>query len=673
MYGSTDDEKESNGTSAGKTENIPLVKAGGQAIVDVDHRIQEFMKNPFNEDFSNSDFWDEVTELFGDGKEIGWSTALNKVRVSNIQQRCRLEKKDPLVFLLTDVHDEYVKYANDPQIMSSFKQQLSEFANIIITEDYQSTFDQKNRIYAWPLDIHNEGKKTILHLVAERNLTEIAEIYIGFYPGLVYEPTSGQGLDRLPLELSLLKRYDDVSSFLAKHMLHERVRDLFESNETFDARFQLADIIKDPTMKQTVITILDCCVNADWPYVPVKSGQRKEEAWSKIPDMPLRYHFYYRLLDGDQKSEPAKINNEMNPEFDHWSPSCLQLLADSPHGEDAISHPVIRMLVNRKWEKFGRSKIRLHFLQYVTFLIIMGIALFADTGSHDHRKYTTSLDYFRGTCEILTLCFALFYLVSEIDQMEKERVSYWKDPFNYLDLIGLILIALIVPLRYTDHSKAEFAVAGVAFLVNCLRVFKYFPAFKQLGVYSKTFAQIIYYDITKFAVLYVIVLFAFTGFVFMSLKAVAVGKPGTDSLSFWKVLLKEVRALAEGNPFDESYDAYSVGVIILIMINMFVIIVILVNILIGQLSYRYETAIEEAEIQYSIDKAKFITRLEKSRFRNRNARMAHYVEGDYVSDDTLVSELLQDWVKLRSGKTDDSKSAIKTMMSKVLKTKEKDD
>lgn len=28
-----------------------------------------------------------------------------------------------------------------------------------------------------------------------------------------------------------------------------RVRDLFESNETFDARFQLADIIKDPTMK----------------------------------------------------------------------------------------------------------------------------------------------------------------------------------------------------------------------------------------------------------------------------------------------------------------------------------------------------------------------------------------------------------------------------------------
>lgn len=53
------------------------------------------------------------------------------------------------------------------------------------------------------------------------------------------------------------------------------------------------------------------------------------------------------------------------------------------------------------------------------------------------------------------------------------------------------------------------------------------------------------------------------------------------------------------------------------MINMFVIIVILVNILIGQLSYRYETAIEEAEIQYSIDKAKFITRLEKSRFRNR--------------------------------------------------------
>ena len=44
------------------------------------------------------------------------------------------------------------------------------------------------------------------------------------------------------------------------------------------------------------------------------------------------------------------------------------------------------------------------------------------------------------------------------------------------------------------------------------------------------------------------------------------------------------------------------------------IIVVLSNLLIGQLSNRYNEAQEKAEIQYSIDKAKFITKVEKSRF-----------------------------------------------------------
>ena len=41
---------------------------------------------------------------------------------------------------------------------------------------------------------------------------------------------------------------------------------------------------------------------------------------------------------------------------------------------------------------------------------------------------------------------------------------------------------------------------------------------------------------------------------------------------------------------------------------MFTIIVILTNILIGQLSYRYELAVQEGEKQYCIDKAKFIVK-----------------------------------------------------------------
>ena len=68
----------------------------------------------------------------------------------------------------------------------------------------------------------NQGRKTILHLAAERNLTGLASLYLNLYPGHVYEPTSGHGLDRLPLELALIGQFDEMASFLAKNMLHER-------------------------------------------------------------------------------------------------------------------------------------------------------------------------------------------------------------------------------------------------------------------------------------------------------------------------------------------------------------------------------------------------------------------------------------------------------------------
>ena len=50
------------------------------------------------------------------------------------------------------------------------------------------------------------------------------------------------------------------------------------------------------------------------------------------------------------------------------------------------------------------------------------------------------------------------------------------------------------------------------------------------------------------------------------------------------------------------------------MVNMFCILIILVNILIGQISYRYEKALETANVQYDIDKTKLVTRVENSRF-----------------------------------------------------------
>lgn len=47
------------------------------------------------------------------------------------------------------------------------------------------------------------------------------------------------------------------------------------------------------------------------------------------------------------------------------------------------------------------------------------------------------------------------------------------------------------------------------------------------------------------------------------------------------------------------------------------IIVVLSNLLIGQMSNVYNDAVAEAKISFSIDKAKYICKVEKSRFKYR--------------------------------------------------------
>ena len=91
--------------------------------------------------------------------------------------------------------------------------------------------------------------------------------------------------------------------------------------------------------QKTVIAVLDNLINPDWPYIPVEDENEMESEWRKVPDIPVRYHFFYRILDGDDEGRPPKIYDEdlkkevENEKFNHRSTSCLQALCESGHSE----------------------------------------------------------------------------------------------------------------------------------------------------------------------------------------------------------------------------------------------------------------------------------------------------------------------------------------------------
>ena len=62
---------------------------------------------------------------------------------------------------------------------------------------------------------------------------------------------------------------------------------------------------------------------------------------------------------------------------------------------------------------------RLYNLLYVVFLCIMSYALLSGMASHDLLAYDRDHDIVRALFEIVTLVFAAFYAISELDQMEK--------------------------------------------------------------------------------------------------------------------------------------------------------------------------------------------------------------------------------------------------------------
>ena len=114
--------------------------------------------------------------------------------------------------------------------------------------------------------------------------------------------------------------------------------------------------------------------------------------------------------------------------------------------------------------------------------------------------------------------------------------------------------------------------------------------------------------------------------------------------NFWTILLQEIRAMFEGKEFSDSYAQYHVLLTLLVLVSMFAIIIVMGNVLIGQISERYTSAKNSATIQYDIDKARLLVRIERSVFPFlRNKRKQYFRKGLYVSNQELIKDLIADW------------------------------
>ncbi|CAH3169642.1 unnamed protein product [Pocillopora meandrina] len=230
------------------------------------------------------------------------------------------------------------------------------------------------------------------------------------------------------------------------------------------------------------------------------------------------------------------------------------------------------------------------------------------------------------------------------------------------DWSGLLLILCIIPLRYTQ-IKAQWPVASLAFLFNFLRIFKFSCVTRTTGLYTKTLAKIILHDVTRSMAVFIVIFFSFCGALSLSLCYSDENQQFSD---FGDVLLSGFRALSEQRPIAYDYSNFNWLSILLMMAYMGIVIVILLNILIAQMSTTYTQAKKVARLEYDVDRILQLTRME--RFPFLNLRVKYYKEGDWISEMKLAQDLLE-FSEDRSPweSVEEKLNAIRDMMRKMVK------
>ncbi|CAH3129417.1 unnamed protein product [Pocillopora meandrina] len=629
-----------------------------------DHK-EHALEKPFDEEF-----WVKVQEKFNAG-DVSWNRAMDEVRTDRL---IAVHGRNTLLVIIRDWPISE-KYRDKPELIASLEYLISRFTEIILDKDN----DEEYKYFRVDEDF---ARPTLLHLAAEQNFLHVTKLLVEKYPSLVYLETEEVAGERpyLPVEKALMSHKDETAAYLISQMKHDWVHELFLYDNDMRlkrAKFKFTEIIshRDPEtkkldMQKTVVAVLDQLVNPHWPYLPEKiketgeKSDRIERAWSSVPDDPLNYDFFYHVLEADDLGqEPKDDEGNLIEEFNTKSMSPLRCIAESDDKE-AIQHPVVRMLVMRKWNTFGHWWFCVQASFYIVFLTLLSYALIYASTLEDPTQYSGRADGLRAFCEVITIIFLMFYFFEEINQAGREWKTYFKDPYNYFDWLGLILTFLVIPFRFAE-VRSQWSVAALGYLFNFLRLFKFSCVTRTTGLYTKTLAKIIYRDMTRFSVVFLIVFIGFCGAMFMALKAT-----GSQELftNYAWLMLAAVRALVEQQPAEEDYSKFSWLAILILLAYMAMVIVILLNVLIAQLSYTYSEAKTNAKLQYAIDRMRIVTRLEHSRFARFSLRVKYYKQGDRVSETELAKEMLEYSDERRPWESMEEKlTLIRDLMRKVVR------
>ncbi|CAH1780520.1 unnamed protein product, partial [Owenia fusiformis] len=413
---------------------------------------------------------------------------------------------------------------------------------------------------------------------------------------------------KTPYIIAVDNKSDQIGACILSYMPNIIAREIHTAQKDKKPEILLVDLLnKDMTL--TIKALFDCLIDRCTPVIDT-------------------HEVHFKMLEADLKG--------FDPDHEKFNPKEHSMFHELAYKGDKnlIYHDAVRLLIKHKWKEFAKRLFIVSTIVYSLSIAILTFAVAVACQSPDPRVYDNPLQIVRGVAEILIILFVSTHFWLELRQIKVYRFDYLKDPMNYIDLVTILLLIAVTPLRYFC-PKVQWYVYALGYVGWTMRILKYAAVWRNAGA----FVQIIWIVVTKhmpqFIILFIIVLLAFSGSFQLALRgedAFTVTTYHYGNTTIFGTMLIGLLTVVEQQPTMEyTDDTSNCGrwlSIIIMVVYLIACIIVLLNLLIASLTDTYQQIQQHSQRELELRRALIITRFERNSWvlqLNRNFRKKkHY-------------------------------------------------
>uniref|UniRef100_A0A3P8VAY9 Transient receptor potential cation channel, subfamily V, member 4 n=1 Tax=Cynoglossus semilaevis TaxID=244447 RepID=A0A3P8VAY9_CYNSE len=417
-------------------------------------------------------------------------------------------------------------------------------------------------------DVYYRGQ-TALHIAIERRCKQYVEVLVekgadvhAQARGRFFQPRDEGGyfyFGELPLSLAACTNQPDIVHYLTEnpHKKADLRRQDSRGNTVLHALVHIADNTKDNTRFLTKMYDLLLIKSAKlYPECSLETvlnsdGMSPLMMAAKLGKIGIFQHIIRREI----KDEEVR---HLSRKFKDWAygpvysslydlsfldtcgeePSVLEILVYNSRNEnrhEMLAVEPINELLRAKWQKFAAVTFYISVVSYlITMIIFTLVAYYHPTHGTPPYLYKSSSDYLRMAGEIITLASGIFFFLTNIKDVFLKKCPVPRLPY-FLFFIYSVLIVVTAAL-YLSGIKAYVSVMVFALVLGWMNTLYFTRGLKLTGTYSIMIQKILFKDLFRFLLVYVLFMIGYASGNVMSIfhlaictnPGVSAEPPGTD-------------------------------------------------------------------------------------------------------------------------------------------------